>query len=334
MLTKKIKISGVELSASFSDRTVEGVRSNLLYKNIIRPVRAAVMGYGAVQKEEGNMPSPLADQDKELIPRLLFSKPIGEMPRAEESSKVDGSKKQKILQEISTVEWYHTIDIGHGVATPGMFDHRPYLAHYKLPEDLSGKRAIDVATFDGFWAFEFEKRGATDVIAMDIDSFADLDLCPMAKNKYTQDQLRQQKLGSGFKMAHRLKSSKVNREICNVYDLGPERFGLFDLVFASDFLIHINNPIKALQNIRSVTKGEAIISETYDPEIDKLAPDRNLMQYYSGFHRCVWWMFGLGSLKQMIIDAGFSKVELISNFMLKSRGEQEHLWHAIYRATP
>ena len=48
--------------------------------------------------------------------------------------------------------WYHTLDLGEGVLTQGMFDLRPYVDRYGLPE-VSGKRVLDVGTFDGFWAF-------------------------------------------------------------------------------------------------------------------------------------------------------------------------------------
>ena len=39
--------------------------------------------------------------------------------------------------------WYHTIDLAPGVASPGAVDLREVAAKL-LPEDLSGKRALDV----------------------------------------------------------------------------------------------------------------------------------------------------------------------------------------------
>ena len=41
-----------------------------------------------------------------------------------------------------------------------MFDLRDYVDHYGLPERMDGMRALDVGTWDGFWAFEMERRGA------------------------------------------------------------------------------------------------------------------------------------------------------------------------------
>ena len=52
--------------------------------------------------------------------------------------------------------WYHTITFPNGEVTPGIFDHRDLLPHYGLPDDLTGKRALDVGTANGFWAFEID----------------------------------------------------------------------------------------------------------------------------------------------------------------------------------
>src|ERR687885_775685 len=77
--------------------------------------------------------------------------------------------------EVERYPWYHTLELGDGVVTKGMFDHRPVLDRYPLPADLSGMRCLDVATMDGFWAFEMEKRGAASVTAIDLDRPDELD---------------------------------------------------------------------------------------------------------------------------------------------------------------
>lgn len=71
--------------------------------------------------------------------------------------------------------WYHTIELAPGIATPGQVDMREAAAR-ALPADLSGRRALDVGTFDGFWAYEMERRGA-DVVAIDVETI-DAAECP------------------------------------------------------------------------------------------------------------------------------------------------------------
>src|SRR5947209_7896791 len=77
--------------------------------------------------------------------------------------------------EVERYPWYHTLELGECLVTPGIFDHRPVLHHYPLPDDLSGMRCLDVATMDGFWAFEMERRGAASVTALDLEDPEDLD---------------------------------------------------------------------------------------------------------------------------------------------------------------
>ena len=41
------------------------------------------------------------------------------------------------------------------------------------PEDLGGARVLDLGTFDGFYAFLAERRGATRVVALDNEQHVD-----------------------------------------------------------------------------------------------------------------------------------------------------------------
>src|SRR5215218_3870955 len=74
-----------------------------------------------------------------------------------------------------TPVWYHTIDLAAGVTTPGWFDLRPVVDQMPWP-DVRGKRCLDVGTYDGFLAFEMERRGAAEVVATDISDPSGWDL--------------------------------------------------------------------------------------------------------------------------------------------------------------
>ena len=96
---------------------------------------------------------------------------------------VEGPKSgpgAKLARQVSDLTWYHTIELPHGIVTPGVYDHRPLLPYYGLPETVSGQRALDIATADGFWAFELERRGA-DVTAVDVAQFAEHDFPPTVR---------------------------------------------------------------------------------------------------------------------------------------------------------
>jgi len=232
-----------------------------------------------------------------------------------------------LSERVAAIEWYHTIDLGGGIVTPGSFDHLPYLDRFQLPDRFDGKRVLDVATFDGFWAFEFEKRGAAEVVAIDLDRYGDVDLAPRVRARLSNEEL-QRPLGKGFALAHQVLGSKVRRETLSVYDLSPERLGTFDFVFCSDLLLHLKNPIKALENIRSVTTGRAVFVDSFNP----LLPQKTI-KYIGGAETSVWWFFSLGALEQMIRDAGFDHVLITRKFQMKY-GKGQPLWQAVFSATP
>jgi tRNA (mo5U34)-methyltransferase len=90
---------------------------------------------------------------------------------------VTSSSASSAASRLSTRRWYHTVELPDGSATPGWFDLRGQVHHYGLPDSLAGKRCLDVGTWDGFWAFEMERRGG-EVVAIDLDHERDLDWPP------------------------------------------------------------------------------------------------------------------------------------------------------------
>ena len=154
--------------------------------------------------------------------------------------------REALEQEVRRFGWYHTLDLGQGVVTTGMFDHRPMVDQYLLPASLAGRRCLDVGTMDGFWAFEMERRGAAEVVALDLDDPEGLDW-PIALRTTIVKTLDATK-GDRFALAAAALGSHVTRLESSVYDLGPDH-GEFDLVFCGDLLIHLKDPVTAVERI-------------------------------------------------------------------------------------
>lgn len=258
-----------------------------------------------------------------LAPHLIASD-------ADINIKDPSPEAQALWERVRTIAWYHTLDLGNGIKTPGYYDHNPYLDRYNLPTDFRGQRVLDVATYDGFWAYQFERRGADTVVGLDIDRVCEIDLAPTVRRAMTEDQLNHP-TGAGFMLAKEVLQSNVQRIACNVYALSPERVGTFNVVHCGDLLLHLCNPIMALQNIYAVTEDYALISDCYFPELDGLGLER-AMQYQGGIVDFVWWKFSFGALEQMILDAGFARVELLSKFKYGPRGRTENMHHAVFKA--
>ncbi len=84
------------------------------------------------------------------------------------STLAHGPVDEALRRSVAQLQWYHTLELAPGVVTPGWLDHRPILERIPLPRRLDGMRCLDVATFNGFWAFEMERRGASEVVAVDV----------------------------------------------------------------------------------------------------------------------------------------------------------------------
>jgi SAM-dependent methyltransferase len=207
--------------------------------------------------------------------------------------------------------WYQTVELGNGLCSKGRVDLRGTVDQ-QLPESLEGKTALDLGTCDGFWAFEMEERGA-EVTALDVETFRDFDWLPSVKESRPESWM-----GKNFWLAHALRGSSVKREVCSVYDLSPD-LGMFDVVFCGSLIMHLQNPLKALLNIRSVTKEKAIIVTSLSRELEEIAPDKPLAYFGHRWHdlelgnqlgaACIYWKFNTKGLREVMEYAGFPHTE-------------------------
>lgn len=237
-----------------------------------------------------------------------------------------GESPSEIGNRIKEISWYHTLDFGPGLRTSGVFDHSAILRDYPMPARLDGLRVLDVATFDGYWAFEMERRGAAEVVALDISCARELDL-PRSRRLGMSDAELDAPFGAGFFLAHEVYGSKVRRVEMSVYDLSVKALGKFDFVNTGSLLLHLKNPVKALENIRDVSGRQAVFSDCYNRKLPF-----NAMRYLGGKDNCAWWGMSLACLTQMIQDVGYSRVELKKKYVLRHRTTGKRVAHAAYLA--
>jgi tRNA (mo5U34)-methyltransferase len=209
-------------------------------------------------------------------------------------------------------DWYHTLELAPGVLTPGIVDVRPIVSRVPIPASLAGMRCLDVGTWDGFWAFEMERRGA-EVHALDVPDPYKWDWPARTRiresyegGKANLELIRER--GNGFPIAHEALGSTVQRHELTVYDITPERLGTFDFVFVGSILLHLRDPIRALEAIRSVAGGEIVFNECFEVVLSKLFR-RTPMARLDTDERCWWWQPNLAALQAMIEQAGFAILE-------------------------
>ncbi len=221
--------------------------------------------------------------------------------------------REALQREVDRYSWYHTIDLGEGLLTPGMFDHRDAVDRYLIPRELSGMRCLDVGTMDGFWAFEMERRGASEVVATDLAQVDDLDWPPAwrARVEPSLDATKQAR----FRLVHQALSSRVERVERSVYELDAD-LGEFDLVFCGDLLVHLKDPITALQRIRAVCRGSAIIG---NPVKRFRFGRRHALAEFDGINEFRWWLLSQTAIERMMSAVGFQRVEAGRQFELPPR---------------
>jgi tRNA (mo5U34)-methyltransferase len=205
---------------------------------------------------------------------------------------------------VHALDWYHTLELAPGLETPGFFDLRPLLPGFPLPASLHEQRCLDVGTFDGFWAFELERRGAREVVAVDILDPTRWDW-PAGSEAAAREAIGARKArGAGFELARRALGSKVEHRELSIYDLDPEEIGDFDLVYVGSLLLHLRDPVGALERVRSVCRGQLVLCDAIDDGFARLL--RRPVARLDAVGRPWWWKPNLRALVRMVEAAGFA----------------------------
>jgi 2-polyprenyl-3-methyl-5-hydroxy-6-metoxy-1,4-benzoquinol methylase len=191
--------------------------------------------------------------------------------------------------------WWHSFELPDGTTIDGVHPVpvlKQRLAPFGIPEDLRGKRVLDIGTWDGWFAFEMERRGAA-VVAID-----------------NWDNPR-------FRQIHDALNSRVEYRCMDMFDLTPDRVGRFDIVLFMGVLYHLKHPLLALERVCGLTTGMAavesfVLREGHCPgeNVEK----RALIEFYEtdefGGQTDNWTGPSLPGLLALCRTAGFARVEL------------------------
>ncbi len=204
--------------------------------------------------------------------------------------------------------WYHSFELPDGTRIEGhvsLETLRQRYARFPLPEDLTGRRVLDVGAWDGWFSFEAEKRGAA-VTAID---FVD---CP------TFRQIRG-KLGS-----------KVDYRILDLFEAAGAGLGKFDYVFFLGVLYHLKHPLLGLEIVCGLTREMALVdSFVTDADSWQEHPDDlPTLEFYETDQLAGrldnWYGPSVSCLLALCRAAGFARAEL-----LHARGDRASV--ACYR---
>ena len=200
-----------------------------------------------------------------------------------------------LKEQVAKISWFHTMNLGNGIITPGVDDTPKKLLSLGIPSDLSGKSVLDIGAWNGFFSFEAERRGAARVVALD-------SYCWSGEGWGTKE---------GFDLARRALASKVEDTEMEVLDISPEKIGTFDLVLFLGVLYHMKYPLLVLEKVASVTR-EQLILET---EVDLCGLMSPAAAFYAGDElnkdNTNWWAPNPRALIDMLKVVGFKRVHVV-----------------------
>jgi SAM-dependent methyltransferase len=209
--------------------------------------------------------------------------------------------------------WYHTLELAPGILTPGLIDLRATASRI-LPDDLSGRRALDIGTFDGFWAFELERRGA-EVVATDIERIEAAQWPPNNRTRLDREAAELElQLGRGFGLAAEVLSSRARRVVCDVLELDASVIGgPVDFAFIGALLVHLRDPVQALERIAGVLApgGELYQLEPVSRRLSVLHPRRPVAELQTLSTPFNWWYPNRAALMAWLRTAGFTDIRAL-----------------------
>jgi tRNA (mo5U34)-methyltransferase len=233
-------------------------------------------------------------------------------------------------QVASSPGWFHSIDLGGGVVTPGI-KSADQLAHELdrmcLP-DLHGSTVLDIGAWDGYFSFACERAGASRVVALDHYSWSvDWPAAIRYVQHCTKENLpiqpwhevpsvwRPWRLPGrrNFETAHEALKSRVEPVVGDIATVPTNRLGTFDVVLFLGVLYHLEDPLGVLRRVAEVTAGLAII------ETEAIAihghDERALFEFFPTDERAGdptnWWAPTEQGLRGLCRAAGFTDVKVV-----------------------
>jgi tRNA (mo5U34)-methyltransferase len=215
-------------------------------------------------------------------------------PAVGHSDEAPIGRADDLRRRAEAITWFHTMDLGKGVRTKGIYDPSRTLPRLRLPARLTGQRVLDVGAWDGFYSFEMERRGA-EVVATDDYSWGGGGWGTKA----------------GFDLAHRAFGSKVRSVQIDPLDLSPAAVGgRFDIVLLLGVLYHLRDPLAVLERVASVTGGLLVL----ETEVAMLLTRRPAAEFFPGTELnddpTNWWAPNIPAMTGMLRAVGFRSVEV------------------------
>jgi SAM-dependent methyltransferase len=198
---------------------------------------------------------------------------------------------QKYVADLARKQHYHSLELNDGTVLPGLIGVealRARVRSFPIPEDLRGRRVLDVGAASGWNAFEMERRGA-EVVAVDCVEYSEL-----------------REVGE-------LRGSRIDYRLLDVDELDPAGLGTFDYILFFGVLYHLRHPLLGLEKICALARDSVFIESFVADGLGERS-DACTMEFYEtdelGGQIDNWCGPTTKCLMAMCRSAGFAQVKL------------------------
>jgi tRNA (mo5U34)-methyltransferase len=218
----------------------------------------------------------------------------------------DPADARAVLDEVPF--WFHTFALNRaeGIYAPGYArDHRYRVP--AIPESFDGLSVLDIGTFDGFYAFLAEARGAERVVAVDNEQYVD-----WVRARWGIEL----EGGEGFRAIHGLLGSGVAYRRLDAFELGALTES-FDFILCCGILHRVEAPARLLELLsRRLAAGGRVLIETHG--VLETPDDGNPVHRYGPgevYPRddYVYWGFTASGIEMLGRKSGFRRFEVLDS---------------------
>jgi 2-polyprenyl-3-methyl-5-hydroxy-6-metoxy-1,4-benzoquinol methylase len=213
---------------------------------------------------------------------------------------------EEIRRKFDSFFWHYPFQIGPDISIEsddplGKGLHGRHFQRYKhfFPALLSltggtleEKTVLDCGCNCGFWSIQAIKNGAKSVLGFDAGE----------KNIEQANFLK-----------HIIGLQHVVYRTLDIFEIGKDTLGQFDISFFLGLLYHLNRPVEALARLKEVTSGIAVIDTTWAVSDQAILVVRSDTVHDQNFSNALCMWPSPSAVYQMLIHVGFKKVWLVQH---------------------
>lgn len=198
--------------------------------------------------------------------------------------------KDKLIKFINESAWFHRIDLGDGIITPGLQNCGITLGRVGMPDDLTGKNVLDIGANDGYFSFEAERRGASHVVSLD-----------MWDRKYDNTRAVE-----NIRVCKEVLNSNIEIVQMDFLEYVPKYD--FDLILFMGVVYHMKNPLAGIEKLMEIGCKDLILESHF------IGGEDSSMRFYPGNQLnndpTNWWGATKNCLVDMLAVAEFQDINI------------------------